>query len=686
MNSMSRAFRLPALIILAAFLGSLGCSGSFLGKKEVIVTKPQAEPSRAETRISPGPKAEAPAPSSAERDLFNRAETAWYQEKYPEALEQYEAFVRTYPGSALAVQARFSIGLILEKLNRVGPAREAYQSFLKEYPGSGFNNEVRLRLAALLVKAGQYDQAQAVLKPLSGTSDPDERYRLNVLIGQTLAGQKEYAQALERFVQAHNLTEDGNDRLEARVQTLSIILNIPLARLAEIKTAYKDEFPGGYILYCLAYRYFRAGYKTEARSELGHFFESFYGHELTDQARELEKAIEGSGPVPSLYFPGISPSAVSLWGPDILDQDDSTSGEAGDLACLLPLTGNASKYGQKVLKGIQMAFKLYEPQTENFRPNLIILDSEGEPDQTVLAVDRLASRSGVLAVIGPITTKVASEAAERAEGQSLPMISLSQKEGIPQIGRHIFRLFLTPEAQAKAMADYAVQILGLTRLAILAPDDDYGKKMRDAFWDEVNRLGVEVVGFETYRPDTTDFSEQIQKLAGIEKAERLVEADYAAEVNFQAVFLPDNYKAVAMIAPQFAYHDITSVRLLGTNLWHTPRLLETAARYTQKSIFPASFYPDMDKPHIKRFVEAFRGENEGQDPDKFEAYGFDAATLLLTLMDRDKISSREGLVRALFKLVSFPGVTSGISFTLDGELKTDPVLLTVIGDEFKLIQ
>ena len=83
----------------------------------------------------------------------------------------------------------------------------------------------------------------------------------------------------------------------------------------------------------------------------------------------------------------------------------------------------------------------------------------------------------------------AAEAAPRAEELSFPIITITQKSGIPQIGPHVFRLFLTPEAQARAVARYAVQVLGLNSFAIMHPDDAYGKAMSEYFQQEISTLG-----------------------------------------------------------------------------------------------------------------------------------------------------------------------------------------------------
>ena len=86
-----------------------------------------------------------------------------------------------------------------------------------------------------------------------------------------------------------------------------------------------------------------------------------------------------------------------------------------------------------------------------------------------------------------------------------------------------------------------------------------------------------------------------------------------------------------------------------------------------------------------RFVEIFR-EAAGDDkaePTQFEAYGFDAANLLLTMMDQNHIGTRQDLVEALAKMEPFPGVTGRFSFDDKGDYKVEPMLITVDGTDFK---
>ena len=112
--------------------------------------------------------------------------------------------------------------------------------------------------------------------------------------------------------------------------------------------------------------------------------------------------------------------------------------------------------------------------------------------------------------------------------------------------------------------------------------------------------------------------------------------------------------------------------------------MSSAARYTEGSVIPTPFFPDSDRPEVQSFVRAFKQEYNSE-PGQFEAYGYEAGTLLLTLMDRYHVSTREELVQLLGNLGVYTGVTGRFSFDADGEYKSEPALLTVEGAEFKLV-
>jgi len=126
-------------------------------------------------------------------------------------------------------------------------------------------------------------------------------------------------------------------------------------------------------------------------------------------------------------------------------------------------------------------------------------------------VEELA-RENVFAIAGPLL--VPEAAGKRAQELGIPLIALTQKTEIPAMGDYLFSNFITPEMQVNALGSYIFLELGLKKVAILYPEERYGRRYLDLFWDMVDRYQGEVVGVESYDGKKTDFTTTLKKLTG----------------------------------------------------------------------------------------------------------------------------------------------------------------------------
>ncbi|MBW1802175.1 MAG: ABC transporter substrate-binding protein [Deltaproteobacteria bacterium] len=155
-------------------------------------------------------------------------------------------------------------------------------------------------------------------------------------------------------------------------------------------------------------------------------------------------------------------------------------------------------------------------------------------------------------------------------------------------------------------------------------------------------------------------------------------------VDFDAVFIPDNYPQFALIAPQFPFHSVFNVQFLGTSLWQAPELLEIAGDYVQNAIFPSGFYNGSESEEVISFVNLYR-ENFEEEPGVLAATGYDTMRFLKALIRNNQINTRKGFLDTLLTFNDFIGVTGKISFDRHGEVTKDPILLRVSGKTFKTL-
>ncbi|MBW2260166.1 MAG: ABC transporter substrate-binding protein, partial [Deltaproteobacteria bacterium] len=156
-------------------------------------------------------------------------------------------------------------------------------------------------------------------------------------------------------------------------------------------------------------------------------------------------------------------------------------------------------------------------------------------------------------------------------------------------------------------------------------------------------------------------------------------------VDFGAVFIPDTYEKAGMIAPQLPYYDVDNVLLLGTNLWHSDKLIQIARKYVQGAIVPDGFFLNSPSPKVQSFVRDFE-QVFGSSPGFVEAQAYDAALMFFRLVNRPEVRSRLTLRMALSGVRNFPGVTGLSSFDETGDVDKQIYLLKIRGDQFVQIK
>jgi ABC-type branched-subunit amino acid transport system substrate-binding protein len=366
------------------------------------------------------------------------------------------------------------------------------------------------------------------------------------------------------------------------------------------------------------------------------------------------------------------------------------------------MSGKFKAWGEAILQGVTLALA-----DGGFK--VVVRDTRGEPDGAAQAMEDLATGEGAVAVLGGVANAEAQRAATAAQELEVPFVSLSKVEGVTEAGPYVFRLMLTASAQARALAAFAFEKRGMRRFALMYPSIPYGQELAGAFWDEVDARGGEVNGAEIYEYDRTTFSPLVKDLVGkLYLDERLDYMDRQKEiakdekdpyrrrkaleklrkelepvVDFDALFIPDFARNLALIAPSLAVEDVVTttcdpvelerirkstgreglrpVQLLGANGWDDPALVEKAGRYVTCSIFVDGFFPGSERPETRRFVETYQ-KRYGTPPSILEASAYDAARLLRQVLAKEKAPSRAAVREELAAVRGFKGATGDISF------------------------
>ena len=350
------------------------------------------------------------------------------------------------------------------------------------------------------------------------------------------------------------------------------------------------------------------------------------------------------------------------------------------IGCVLPLTGRYASAGNKALEAIILAAGIFDKYKKSpFK--LVIEDSKSEPDAAKAAVSKLA-REKVLCIIGPLGSAEALAAAGEAQRLKIPIITLTQKAKITNIGDNVFRNYMTYEMQIERLVTYAIHEMDLNGFAVLYPDDHYGREMERLFRDELLRQGVKTIKSKSYDRTQVDFGDVIKAITnarGISTGKKEIEKSQSEQkpiVDFDALFIPDTPARLSMIIPQLAYYNVKGVKLLGTSVWNSADLLKTAGGYIDGAVFTDGFCLNTFYPEANEFIDIFY-MHYGREPDVLDALVYDAARMILKIVEESDVETREHFKKSLLKLKNYRGVTGTTSFSGKRDAHKGLLILTV---------
>jgi ABC-type branched-subunit amino acid transport system substrate-binding protein len=620
---------------------------------------------------APRPKPElTPLPKSraAADQLFQQAEKKYQISAFPEALVLFKEYLARYPDEPLAPAALMRIGGIHTLQGNSVEARKAYARLISDYPSSPLRTEAMLENMSSLLKEGYHQEVVAQsAEALKLMSIPAQQTRALVLLGDAQAALGFQLKAVEAYTRALKLAPPNEQELIVP-KLRSAILHLSPEDVRMLAQRGEDDIPMDYLLFQAGMLYAREGRAQDAIVLLKSFRDRYPGHEYGARAERAIAEAEKGIPM-----------------------------ERRVLGCLLPLSGAYQSIGQRALRGVELAVSMHNSIKGVPPVQVVVKDTASDAGQTLRALQEL-ERENVSGVIGPL---VHAEAINReAQRMGVPVIAVTQKEGVVGVGDYVFRNFITPSAQVRSLVSYAVGHLGVTHAVILYPDEAYGRTFMGLFRDEFQARGGEILTALAYSPEATDFSSSIKKLLRFSqevpkepkperkepresgsRRSRLEEKDTELVFDFQAVFIPDEPKKVGMLVPQLFYHDIKNVYLLGTNLWHSESLLKLAEPYVQGAIMPDAFFAGSPEPGVRRFVAAFE-ETYQEKPGFMEAIAYDTAMILFDVLGRPGVRLRSDVAAALRSPAGFHGTTGLTRFDASGDSDKVLHILEVRGKKF----
>jgi ABC-type branched-subunit amino acid transport system substrate-binding protein len=285
--------------------------------------------------------------------------------------------------------------------------------------------------------------------------------------------------------------------------------------------------------------------------------------------------------------------------------NDGLNTHTGRIGVILPLTGPRAKLATYVVNGLRAAM------TEaglSFDKMVVLKDSGGNPQ---LADERLAElifRDRVALVVGGMERPEAESLGKWSAALAIPVVLLNRDRDLNAPSKFAFTLYPDEKRLAETLAAAATK-RGWHRFAVLKPSSGKSDKVVDYFHKAVQAKGGQVAYDLAYTPMNFDsmqgVSAQLVKANASDRADEYrkaymkAKADAAKEgvpfdqrmvvlkpiVDFDAVFIPDDFRVVRHFAKLFKYHMVDHLPMIGNHEWRSPALIDPYDEFLDGSLF-----------------------------------------------------------------------------------------------------
>lgn len=330
------------------------------------------------------------------------------------------------------------------------------------------------------------------------------------------------------------------------------------------------------------------------------------------------------------------------------------SGEAVNIGCLAPLTGDLSTYGIAVANGVKMAVDEINAAggIGGKQINLITMDEKGDPTEAVNAYNSLVDQ-GMVALIGDVTSKPCLAVAEIANEDNMPMLTATGTAAdITKVGPNVFRTCFMDPFQGQIMATFAADNLKSKTVAVMYDtSSDYSKGLADSFKAQAEAKGMTVSAMEGYASSDIDYKTLLNKLIATSP---------------DAIFVPDYYGKVALILDQARSAGFTGP-MLGADGWDG--VLGSLAADKMSVANNGYFSNHYSATDTDKVVVDFLANYKtlfNMDANAFSALGYDSAYIMKAAIEKAGSTDAQAIIDAL-AATTYDGVTGHITFDENGD-------------------
>ena len=368
---------------------------------------------------------------------------------------------------------------------------------------------------------------------------------------------------------------------------------------------------------------------------------------------------------------------VSLWGCQPASKDKRESQRELRVAVAAPFTGTAAAFGEMIKRGAELREKEINDAggINGMKLTLLFEDDAGRDAEASLVAERIANNLQILAVVGHFNSScsLAGKPIYKRAGiveLSPGSTNVTVCEGSDWTFRNLYR----DDFQGQFIARYIDEVLtDLQSVAVFFDNDDYGRGLRNAFVEEAEKIGLNLVADEAYERDSTNFKAQLTSI----KAK-----------NPDAIFISGLYGQAGLIVKQGRETGITA-QFFGADGIDSPDFLTIAGPAAEGTYLTTPFTFGAAGEDAQQMATNFEALH-GMAPDTWAALTYDAVGMIAEALEKtynpeasvkdNRKAIRDHLASLDTPEEGYEGVTGLTYFDINGDTVNKPAYVKIVKD------
>jgi len=264
------------------------------------------------------------------------------------------------------------------------------------------------------------------------------------------------------------------------------------------------------------------------------------------------------------------------------------------IGVLAPMTGGAAQIGKDMVNGLNMWLGENKNQIAGRAVEVIVEDSQGQPNVALTKLRKLVESDKVHILIGEVFAHIGYALAPKVDEYKVPMLypviaadDLTQRKPAKWVVRNGW----TSSQPSHPFGEYAAKTLGYKKIVTIGIDYAFGWEVIGGFQRTFEENGGQVVQKLWAPLNTTDFAPYLAQIR------RDADAVFALMVSGSALRFPKQYQDAGLKA---------TMPLIGGGTTFDEFVLPSLGDEAIGGITPLIYSAGIDTPANRRFVKEYR--------------------------------------------------------------------------------